>query len=911
MSTERVALAAELAGKVDKVTGKGLSTNDFTTAEKTKLDGLEPYTIPYGALDATSTATVMTVTVDPPITKLEDGVSIFVKNGVITSAADFTLDVNGLGAKPVYSSMAAASRETTLFNVAYTFMFVYDSTRVAGGCWVLYRGYDSNTNTIAYQVRSNYLAMTASQKGYRYRIWFTSADGKHWVPANTSSSTNNTSKRTPNTTAIDPFGRIVYNSTNGTVSAGDSLPTATVWSQYTFSLGYSFNDTGAALTLTYPCPVWIKCQPQTNGSALLKGYVQSLPATADGFIYIYLGNAYSATSVEMFLEHPVYYHDGTGIRAWTGATPAAPATAAPVMDGTAAVGTSTLYARGDHVHPSDTSRQAKITASGLLKGNGSGTVSAAVAGTDYQVPLSAYTSTPSAPTASGSAGSSTAYAKGDHAHPAEMFVVTAEYDIDTGGMSNVSARTSEMLSAFNAGKLVVMRVALYDTSVSSEERGEASLTMTMNDLISSYEVVFSGTAMTYALKDDGEQCLWNMSVRGDNPGGVDSDSYSVEMLPLSTFVVTCDIDLSEGTAVNFSHTFSEIVNAKASGKNIVLWAVARTGADSGGVMFAPITDVFGSYGPDFVPSQVWFSGFIYDGGALGAEGVIYCAVEVHSGGNNFYMVRLAGQSDLYDLEDIVEGKQTKITASGILKGDGYGGVTAAAAGTDYQAPLSAYTSNPAMNGTASAGSSAAYAKGDHVHPSDTSRQAKITAYGMLKGAGGGSVSAAIPGVDYALPDSVYYKLEGGGSGSDSSADGFSSADVLYLKDRTVNSYYCASDMSLLTLVMPPHAGSVEGVFARDFILDIDNSHTMTDLGLEIQGLGDNVALRIPSNVELADITMIPAGTTARLYFSEAAPEFGMSVFTMHRLDLSTIMQDGGSSDSDSPGYIGLDEEVPV
>jgi hypothetical protein len=29
-----------LANKVDKVTGKGLSTNDFTTAEKEKLAGL-------------------------------------------------------------------------------------------------------------------------------------------------------------------------------------------------------------------------------------------------------------------------------------------------------------------------------------------------------------------------------------------------------------------------------------------------------------------------------------------------------------------------------------------------------------------------------------------------------------------------------------------------------------------------------------------------------------------------------------------------------------------------------------------------------------------------------------------------------------------------------------------------------
>ena len=436
----------------------------FTEVD-TIQDQIDGHVIPYGALDPTSTATVMTVTVSPPITRLEDGVCIFVKNGVITSAANFTIDVNGLGPKPVYSSMAAATRETTIFNVAYTMMFMYDSTRVEGGCWVLYRGYDSNTNTIAYSVRGNYATMTASQKGYRYRLWFTSADGKHWVPANTSSSTNNTAKRTPNTTAIDPFGRIVYNSTNATVSAGDSLPTATLWSQYALSLGYSFNDTGAALTLTFPCPVWIKCQPQTNGSALLKGYVQSLPSTADGFIYIYLGNAYTATSVEMFLEHPVYYHDGTGIRAWTGATPAAPATTSPAMDGTAAVGTSTLYARGDHVHPSDTSRQAKITASGLLKGNGSGGVSAATAGTDYQAPLSAYTSTPAAATATGSAGSSSAYSKGDHAHPAETLVVTGtvtptSQDLSTFTCTNLSSTFAATQTAIQGGQNAELRLSL-------------------------------------------------------------------------------------------------------------------------------------------------------------------------------------------------------------------------------------------------------------------------------------------------------------------------------------------------------------------------------------------------------------------------------------------------------------------
>ncbi len=44
-----------------------------------------------------------------------------------------------------------------------------------------------------------------------------------------------------------------------------------------------------------------------------------------------------------------------------------PATVAPVMDGTAAVGTSVKYAREDHVHPTDTSRQATLVSGTNIK----------------------------------------------------------------------------------------------------------------------------------------------------------------------------------------------------------------------------------------------------------------------------------------------------------------------------------------------------------------------------------------------------------------------------------------------------------------------------------------------------------------------------------------------------------------
>ena len=99
-------------------------------------------------------------------------------------------------------------------------------------------------------------------------------------------------------------------------------------------------------------------------------------------------------------------------------------------------------------------------------------------------------------------------------------------------------------------------------------------------------------------------------------------------------------------------------------------------------------------------------------------------------------------------------KQDKITANGLLKGDGSGGVSVAVAGTDYALPSaipSAYTSTPNMDGTGSAGTGTAYARGNHTHPTDTSRQPKITANGLLKGDGSGGVSAAVAGTDYQTP----------------------------------------------------------------------------------------------------------------------------------------------------------------
>lgn len=293
-------------------------------------DALARQTIPYGQVDSTSTSTAYTATV-PGITELRDGTCMLLKNAQVTSASGFTININGLGAKPCYSNMATGNpvtptdptRDTTIFNINYTMLFVYSEDIVSGGGWICYRGYDANTNTIGYQLRTNSSNKKMADVTYRYRIFFESADGTLWVPANTSTSTNATASRTVNQRAINPFGEIVYYGTTTSVSAGSTPSAASLWQEYTLTFGYSFNRTGAALVLPYPKPIYIKCAPQANGSAIIDAdtpYVTALPTGNDGKIYIYLGRTYSATAIEMVMCHPVYYHDGTGIRLWTGKT---------------------------------------------------------------------------------------------------------------------------------------------------------------------------------------------------------------------------------------------------------------------------------------------------------------------------------------------------------------------------------------------------------------------------------------------------------------------------------------------------------------------------------------------------------------------------------------------------------------
>ena len=268
----------------------------------------------------------------PGITSAFDGLKLAYRINTNTgvSTGGVVLSVDNENYYPVV--MNKNSIVTTNYPVGATILVVFNSTQTATayltsntqttvtGCWQIME-YNTNTDTIGYSIRTNKSTRPLTDKTVRYRILFSSKDDCHWVPANTSTSTNATSARAVNQTPINPFGEIVYYGTTSALEANASPSTSYQWQQYDVTLGYSFNTTGAALTLTFPGSVYVKCTPQSDGSAIIDSttpIVQSLPNTEDGKIYIYLGRAYSATAIELINHHPVYYYKNGGVRLWTG-----------------------------------------------------------------------------------------------------------------------------------------------------------------------------------------------------------------------------------------------------------------------------------------------------------------------------------------------------------------------------------------------------------------------------------------------------------------------------------------------------------------------------------------------------------------------------------------------------------------
>lgn len=113
-----------------------------------------------------------------------------------------------------------------------------------------------------------------------------------------------------------------------------------------------------------------------------------------------------------------------------------PGTSNPVMDGSASPGSSSNYARADHVHPHDSTKADAGSVHSVPSGGSFGQYLAKISNNDYDVEWvtgggggpSPYTSNPAA-LGSVSPGVSDNYSRGDHVHPkpsaADLGVIAA------------------------------------------------------------------------------------------------------------------------------------------------------------------------------------------------------------------------------------------------------------------------------------------------------------------------------------------------------------------------------------------------------------------------------------------------------------------------------------------------------
>ena len=268
---------------------------------------------------ATPAGTEEKVVVCPSFTAadLQPGTTIMVKFDNTNSAAvaNIALNVNNTGALHINRLGNATFNDLPavgylIANHVYRFYYSYNAS--AQPRWTVDLYYDTNSNSVGYDNRQYYgAAYKAYSKVYRYMLLFEKSRGI-LVPTNSTSNSTATNK-TLTTEEFNPFGKIFYYNTTTAIEANAAFGNNTLAEWVYFNLAYSFN-TGS--TLTIGSPVYIVCAPQSNGMVKLHSapISQTLPSSADNLYYIYLGQAYTTSSVSMTNIHPVYTYINGKVR---------------------------------------------------------------------------------------------------------------------------------------------------------------------------------------------------------------------------------------------------------------------------------------------------------------------------------------------------------------------------------------------------------------------------------------------------------------------------------------------------------------------------------------------------------------------------------------------------------------------
>ena len=336
--------------------------------------------VPYGYCTTAAATVAKVVTVSPAVTELTTGLTIAVKMQYANTGSNPTLNVNGLGAKAIkrYGTTAAGTSAAANWNANSVVMLTYDGTY-----WMLV---DFNNTTYSGMTDAEYQAGTSTtnrlitparlKAAIELHAPVQSVNGQDGdvtitVPTKTSDLTNDSGFLTsaPVTSVNGQTGAVtvtVPTKTSDLTNDSGYITSAPVQSVngQTGAVSLDATDVGALPGTTV---IPSKTSQLTNDS----GFLTSAPVTSvnnkTGAVSLTasdVGALPSSTAI------PSATSDLTNDSGFITASsvPSASSTA-PAMDGTASAGSATEWARGDHVHPHDTTKQDTLSAAQLAAAN--------------------------------------------------------------------------------------------------------------------------------------------------------------------------------------------------------------------------------------------------------------------------------------------------------------------------------------------------------------------------------------------------------------------------------------------------------------------------------------------------------------------------------------------------------------
>ena len=306
------------SGKVERGIAIGTDTTKYLRNDGTwdAPSGGSVGQIYYCETDSTSTTTLFTVTISG-ITALTDGLILCVKNTVGASASGCTLNLNGLGAKPIWLSEANAACTTEWKNNS-TYLFVYDATNER---WVIQTGRD--TDVTGNNIIARYSKVVSGGNNVKkYSLFAMLPDGTY-----SSFTTNSgTSAKTFDSTNRFDIRKIFVYGGSSDRSTGDKL-SASGWKLqgYDIDMRYSFNGVTTkdnTSSLTAEQPVYLVFDPTTESSGCykLKSPYYTQTPNATGAIYVLVGVMRDCYRLDFWFYNPAFTYDGTKLVPFSNAT---------------------------------------------------------------------------------------------------------------------------------------------------------------------------------------------------------------------------------------------------------------------------------------------------------------------------------------------------------------------------------------------------------------------------------------------------------------------------------------------------------------------------------------------------------------------------------------------------------------